>query len=123
MKSNNILERKYAIKMGNSDERLAKRINLAYYDIFETYKELDEESKNNLRIFIDKYFSKLRPTEYKKKKYKNELDKLLYPEIYFVGLAHLYSNNGLIQYALLKDIYKEIDKELNNNIEQKRRIK
>lgn len=109
--------------MQSSEKELSKKINLAYYDIFEAYKELSEENKNNLRKFINLYFSKSRSMQYKEEKYRLELNSLLYPEIYFVGLSHLYSNKIEIQYALLEDIYKEVNIELNKNVKHKKRIK
>lgn len=123
MKSYNILESKYALKVGQNDEQLAKRINTAYYDIFEAYQNLTDEEVNDLRNFINNYFLKLRPTKYKEKEYKEKLEGFLYPEIYFVGLTHLYSNNGYIQYALLTDIYKEIKREFSKDTEKSRKIK
>ena len=91
--------------MQSSEKELSKKINLAYYDIFEAYKELSEENKNNLRKFINLYFSKSRSMQYKEEKYRLELNSLLYPEIYFVGLSHLYSNK----------IYKDILLIINYN--------
>ena len=83
MKSHNILNRKFNIKKGSNDEELYSRINMIYYDIFKCYEKLDEDSIQNMRIFIENFFSKLKPTLYKNETFRNELKKLLYPDILF----------------------------------------
>ena len=123
MKSNNILERKYELKKGKDDKELALRINTIFSVIFDDYSKLDNEGKDNLRTFIYMYFTKLRPTKCKEKNYKEELEKLLYPEIFIVALSHLYSDDGYIQYSFLLKVYDKIEKELNKNIKNKEKIK
>ena len=123
MKSHTILDRKFQMKKGSNDKNLNSRINLVYYDIFNCYEKLDYEGIQNIRIFIDNFFSKLKPTLYKNENFKNEMKGLLYPDIYFVGLAHLYSNDGYLQYSFLIRTYDEIKNELNKNIKNKEKIK
>ena len=123
MKNYDILDRKFKIKKGVNDKDLNSRINMAYYDIFKCYEKLDDDSIQHMRIFIENFFSKLRPTLYKNETFRNELKNLLYPDIYFVGLTHLYSDDGYTQYSFLLRTYDEIKSELNKNIKNKEKIK
>lgn len=118
MKSNNVLERKYELKKGMNDKDLCSRINSTFCDIFKYYDKLDDNGIESLREYIDNFFAKLRPTKYKDEKYRNELKGLLYPDIYFVGLAHLYSNDGYTQYSFLLKIKAEMQNKCNKNKEK-----
>ena len=101
--------------MNNNDKEISLRINLFYKELFDKYKNLSQESIEDLRLFIDTIFIELRSTIYRNEKYRNQLYHYLYPDISLVGLSNLFSKDGYIQYSFLMKISNKIDFELANN--------
>lgn len=97
------------------EHEIVSRLNSFYKEIFDKYSTLNEENIENLRNFIESFISSMRPTAYKKEEYKNTVNKYLYPDIYLVGLAKLYSKDKYIQYSFLMNVDKAIEIELNKD--------
>ena len=105
------------------DEDINLRLSLFYKEIFEKYEKLSLDDFDNLRIYIESIFRKLRPTQYKNEDYRDKIYDYLYPTIYLVGLCNLYSKNKYIQYSFLIKVNNEIEEILNKDIKTKKKIK
>ena len=107
--------------MQNDDKVISSRINFLYKEVFDKYEELNQHNIENLKIFIDSFFSTLKPTMYKNREFKKEIDKYLYPDFGLVGLVNIFSEDRYKQYYFLKNIYDKIQNELelNDNIKIK----
>ena len=119
MKSYKVLENE------NSEELdVSKKINNIYVSLFSDYEEADENSIIILRVIIKTIFSHMREEELKDENYKEKLNSFLYPRIYFVGLANLYSLDKKKQLKFLEIIEDELKTELDkNNDQSKEKIK
>ena len=104
---------KYNIEKMKEQKQLLLRRNKAINDIKYDYINLTEENKENLRNNIKLLFS-----------YNNILNSddvktcinlNLYPEINFLGLSEIYSDEKTLQVSFLEKINSEVHYELSRN--------